>query len=940
VEGVVLSWSPSFGGSHHVNPQSQAYVVCAMGILGFEPDMAAQESLRRLVPKINPKWSWRRHEQSWKDECPWFRDTLMVFRRNSSNASGAASGITIHVPRLPTARFSTAYYQSVRQHCIRVEHSNGTHTAASMRGGQASGPKNTEAADKTSKRLGLSTAGPAYKSVDVATPMGATQHRRSEEQSQMPSAHGHVDRVGDILTAMLGLNSKNLRAVQRELASYLRSGILTTEVTAALRADPHSLPQQQALGGSTTSWLQLAFVRFHGLLFRMGLLPISEWGEGRGSGDFDESCIGRLGFVDGFSSLRVLAQVPEGAECMGWHRSKKQPGGYPSLLVPGCVKDKVWVFRYKENEPLTLVDKTRVAYGDLTLYKTFRGKLQLDVIVCNQVFEHVRQPFHAAIAMYHMLRPGGYIFWSAPFLERTHGVPYDFFRFTAGAAQAILTDAGFEIRAMRKVGDSQVTSGYVMGFGSGDFGSKQQVLARPLVDELNRSTESVPSQHLYISTLVLAQRPLERRSEGSPLPHNVGNEVSRSKSDAQAISKTAGTSSTPKSCVPQKPLEQPESHKALAVVIGVFSEPGGAALRSYIRRQTAPFFQPLLVPSEGAHVRHVVDREFVICTADLELSVSSHKASLLASLKREASLEGDLFLLENTSNIRGVSTRATVRCGVNIGTLEYFEAVAQRQKRYDWVFKSDTDDFVVPHNLLLQLVKLPRRDGYFGQLCAAQDGQFIDDFDSFVPEWMMCGALYGLTWDLITSTKLWSSVPQHQLNKIRFNADRLGFNNGRWGHIQGQEDSRTRFFLHLAGLGRQAYILRDSHWEILDTLRRQAARSACGQHHDRFEPKFQRDCLALNATFAGRLDVLVHIHHVKSLALWEALMSVFSKRAAIIQQRALVQLASTSQEMSSDCESCALPMHARAVNDTASSRIRARTVSDLRALQHFVKHST
>ena len=68
-------------------------------------------------------------------------------------------------------------------------------------------------------------------------------------------------------------------------------------------------------------------------------------------------------------------------------------------------------------------ESTRLLHADLTLIAsrpTELGALQgyFGLILCNQVFEHVPQPFLAAKAIFALLRPGGLLFWTAPFIER------------------------------------------------------------------------------------------------------------------------------------------------------------------------------------------------------------------------------------------------------------------------------------------------------------------------------------------------------------------------------------------------------------------------------------------------------------------------------------------------------------------------------------------
>ncbi len=54
-----------------------------------------------------------------------------------------------------------------------------------------------------------------------------------------------------------------------------------------------------------------------------------------------------------------------------------------------------------------------------------------DAVVAIEVIEHLRSPQEAVAEIFRVLRPGGRIFVSIPFMYRVHGDPYDFTRFTA-----------------------------------------------------------------------------------------------------------------------------------------------------------------------------------------------------------------------------------------------------------------------------------------------------------------------------------------------------------------------------------------------------------------------------------------------------------------------------------------------------------------------------
>jgi SAM-dependent methyltransferase len=65
-----------------------------------------------------------------------------------------------------------------------------------------------------------------------------------------------------------------------------------------------------------------------------------------------------------------------------------------------------------------------------------------DVVYSNNVFEHLRRPWVAAKNIHEMLKPGGVCITIAPFSQRYHESPADYFRFTHTAIPALFQDAG------------------------------------------------------------------------------------------------------------------------------------------------------------------------------------------------------------------------------------------------------------------------------------------------------------------------------------------------------------------------------------------------------------------------------------------------------------------------------------------------------------------
>lgn len=67
-----------------------------------------------------------------------------------------------------------------------------------------------------------------------------------------------------------------------------------------------------------------------------------------------------------------------------------------------------------------------------------------DLIIADQVFEHLPRPLAAARHVFEMLKPGGTFIIATPFMVRVHAVPIDCSRWTETGLSYLLQDAGFE----------------------------------------------------------------------------------------------------------------------------------------------------------------------------------------------------------------------------------------------------------------------------------------------------------------------------------------------------------------------------------------------------------------------------------------------------------------------------------------------------------------
>jgi SAM-dependent methyltransferase len=68
---------------------------------------------------------------------------------------------------------------------------------------------------------------------------------------------------------------------------------------------------------------------------------------------------------------------------------------------------------------------------------------KFDLIIADQVFEHLPWPYRAGKNVYSMLRPGGHFVIATPFLLKVHKVPLDCSRWTEQGLSYLLQECGF-----------------------------------------------------------------------------------------------------------------------------------------------------------------------------------------------------------------------------------------------------------------------------------------------------------------------------------------------------------------------------------------------------------------------------------------------------------------------------------------------------------------
>ena len=82
---------------------------------------------------------------------------------------------------------------------------------------------------------------------------------------------------------------------------------------------------------------------------------------------------------------------------------------------------------------------------------------QFDVVICEQVLEHVLDPCRAVKTLYDLTSPGGLVIVSTPFMVRVHELALyglrDYWRFTPRGLGVLLENGGFEVQSVQSWGN-------------------------------------------------------------------------------------------------------------------------------------------------------------------------------------------------------------------------------------------------------------------------------------------------------------------------------------------------------------------------------------------------------------------------------------------------------------------------------------------------------
>tara|TARA_B100000795_G_scaffold256005_1_gene228110 strand:+ start:96 stop:1004 length:909 start_codon:yes stop_codon:yes gene_type:complete len=298
---------------------------------------------------------------------------------------------------------------------------------------------------------------------------------------------------------LLGLTPSTLAQLEAELAAW----------------QIKKLPPVVRRKASTTI-LADVFVRIQQHMYRMGILPLSSWGLGRDTHDLYQT-LPALSYQ--YFYQRHANLVPPNAMCLAF----SSDGKMERAAVPNCASDKYWSLEFRMTDHPSVFRHRAQAGGPTARGNVLAGDLtrmsnaslpdvvrhRFDMIFCHEVFEHVARPFDGARGLYNLLRPGGLVFFHAPFLVHRHGKRGKtaagdafgfYFQYSPSGVRQMLLDAGFEILSVESMGNGMTATGLLMGFGPADFDPSELSAA------IGSSQEGL-KPGIFTSSAVVARRP-------------------------------------------------------------------------------------------------------------------------------------------------------------------------------------------------------------------------------------------------------------------------------------------------------------------------------------------------------------------------------------------------------------------------------------------------
>lgn len=134
-----------------------------------------------------------------------------------------------------------------------------------------------------------------------------------------------------------------------------------------------------------------------------------------------------------------------------------------------------------------------------------------DFVLCTEVLEHVADPRRVLAELYRVLRPGGAVLLSVPFVGELHEEPHDHWRFTSHGLDGLLAGAGFADADLQPLTGYWSTLAHMMRHAG--------IATRPVAGRVPRMTGALAFALLCLSAILHKLTPtLDRFDARRALP--------------------------------------------------------------------------------------------------------------------------------------------------------------------------------------------------------------------------------------------------------------------------------------------------------------------------------------------------------------------------------------------------------------------------------------
>lgn len=118
-----------------------------------------------------------------------------------------------------------------------------------------------------------------------------------------------------------------------------------------------------------------------------------------------------------------------------------------------------------------------------------------EIVISTEVLEHVPEPEKYLAEVLRVLKPGGFFFFTVPFLMSLHEVPHDYYRYTPYALNRIFKKLGFENIEIKAMGGYNAAVAQMLGLWVNMYlwGKKKKVMRiilKPIIHYLYKNDKA------------------------------------------------------------------------------------------------------------------------------------------------------------------------------------------------------------------------------------------------------------------------------------------------------------------------------------------------------------------------------------------------------------------------------------------------------------------